>query len=492
MIRVLAVAACQVLDDADALPRLQANIVVNLLRLRTTCGVNVCPVFVTSCPTRVFGHDCDRPCTVHFPAPTRDDVIEILHRAAVGRAGGDSPDVALRQNPGSSSSSSASGSASGNPARHRSPSSSSSGKGPRDDVAARASGGSGKDGGASGASGATALPPVRPGPDRAFIVRVVGLFFGVCGGDVRELQYVVSTLHDAAGAYGAASAFRVATSALRDRVLLRDVDLSSLLSRRKRGGDDAVSAAPGRGGSNGVSATGKTAPRVHGSKKRHRGSDDNDSDDDDDDDDGDDGANAGSSSESDDGDGGTVGGRRGGRRTAPSSSSGAAAGSSKALAADKNKSGGGSSSGGGAGSGSGSGSGSGTGVGEGGGSGGRPVKPMSLRGIEVELPYFTKFLLLSAYIASFNSADSDARYFSRQASKRRRGGGAVAGKAGPGGSLLGAGVAHVVAKAFPLERLLAICSSLLASHDGSSDPGTVLSAELYSEVGEACPSVAVG
>lgn len=38
----------------------------------------------------------------------------------------------------------------------------------------------------------------------------------------------------------------------------------------------------------------------------------------------------------------------------------------------------------------------------------------------LELPYNTKFLLVAAYLASFNPPDSDTRYFTKQKTGRRR------------------------------------------------------------------------
>lgn len=102
------------------------------------------------------------------------------------------------------------------------------------------------------------------------------------------------------------------------------------------------------------------------------------------------------------------------------------------------------------------------------------------RGVELELPYLSKFLLLAAYCASHNPPDTDLRYFTRAAGKGvkgRRAGGASKRKRA------GADLAFCEPKTFPLERLLAIFSSLLAANDGAASPTEIVSADMLSEVG---------
>ena len=54
---------------------------------------------------------------------------------------------------------------------------------------------------------------------------------------------------------------------------------------------------------------------------------------------------------------------------------------------------------------------------------------------EFDLPYYTKFLLLASYLASYNPARYDVRYFSKvgEARTRKKGGGTRKSKADQGG-----------------------------------------------------------
>lgn len=81
---------------------------------------------------------------------------------------------------------------------------------------------------------------------------------------------------------------------------------------------------------------------------------------------------------------------------------------------------------------------------------------------EVELPYYTRFLLIAAYLASYNPPRFDIRYFAKTTNeerKKKKGGGTrkFVDKAGGGKmrqQLLGP-------KAFPVERMLAIFYSII-------------------------------
>lgn len=81
---------------------------------------------------------------------------------------------------------------------------------------------------------------------------------------------------------------------------------------------------------------------------------------------------------------------------------------------------------------------------------------------DFDLPYYTKFLLIACYLASYNPAKFDLRYFAkgREERKKKKGGGTKKGKAdnNAGGKmrqqLLGP-------KAFPMERMLAIFYSII-------------------------------
>ncbi|KAI7904142.1 origin recognition complex, subunit 5 [Cokeromyces recurvatus] len=81
--------------------------------------------------------------------------------------------------------------------------------------------------------------------------------------------------------------------------------------------------------------------------------------------------------------------------------------------------------------------------------------------VSLELPYYTRFLLIAAYLASYNPPRFDIRYFSKTASeerKKKRGGGTRKTTDKLGGKmrqqLLGP-------KAFPVERMLAIFYSII-------------------------------
>ena len=119
---------------------------------------------------------------------------------------------------------------------------------------------------------------------------------------------------------------------------------------------------------------------------------------------------------------------------------------------------------------------------------------------EMELPYMTKYILLAAYLASFNPPNTDVKFFTRDGSgKRRRRRTTKRMTVRTMG-----GVWHCVLltlmvptgcfaqdtkrqqligpKFFPLERLLAITFSLLAIHDCEESAREANTADLYSEV----------
>jgi origin recognition complex subunit 5 len=84
----------------------------------------------------------------------------------------------------------------------------------------------------------------------------------------------------------------------------------------------------------------------------------------------------------------------------------------------------------------------------------------------LELPLAARFLLVAAYCASYNPAKTDLRLFGRGTGpdgKRRRGGGIR--RAGYGRTRLGKVPQRLLGpRPFPLDRLLAIFSSLYAEH----------------------------
>lgn len=97
----------------------------------------------------------------------------------------------------------------------------------------------------------------------------------------------------------------------------------------------------------------------------------------------------------------------------------------------------------------------------------RPVTARTIpRPPGLDLPLAAQFLLVAAYCASYNPAKSDVRLFGRGTGpdgKRRRGGGVR--RAGYGRTRVGKVPQRLLGpKAFPLDRLLAMFSSLYAEH----------------------------
>ena len=63
------------------------------------------------------------------------------------------------------------------------------------------------------------------------------------------------------------------------------------------------------------------------------------------------------------------------------------------------------------------------------------TRPIAREKGEFDLPYYTKFLLLASYLASYNPARFDVRYFSKvgEARGKKKGGGTRKAKADQGG-----------------------------------------------------------
>ncbi|CAO3588911.1 unnamed protein product [Absidia cylindrospora] len=80
---------------------------------------------------------------------------------------------------------------------------------------------------------------------------------------------------------------------------------------------------------------------------------------------------------------------------------------------------------------------------------------------DFDLPYYTKFLLLACYLASYNPPRFDVRYFARGREERskKKGGGTRKGKAENTGGKMRQQL--VGPKAFPMERMLAIFYSII-------------------------------
>ena len=79
-----------------------------------------------------------------------------------------------------------------------------------------------------------------------------------------------------------------------------------------------------------------------------------------------------------------------------------------------------------------------------------------------ELPYYAKWTLISAYLASFNPARMDALYFMKSTEKKRRKKGGGTARSGGGPSQTRKIPRHLLAaSAFTLDRLLAILHAIL-------------------------------
>ena len=91
---------------------------------------------------------------------------------------------------------------------------------------------------------------------------------------------------------------------------------------------------------------------------------------------------------------------------------------------------------------------------------------------ELELPYLSKYLLISAYLASYNPASTDVRVFAKRATagKRRRK------QRGPRKKTAAKVPQHLLGpKAFPLDRLLAIFYSIIETRVEASS-------EVYTQI----------
>jgi origin recognition complex subunit 5 len=100
------------------------------------------------------------------------------------------------------------------------------------------------------------------------------------------------------------------------------------------------------------------------------------------------------------------------------------------------------------------------------------------RGVDLELPYFAKLLLVAAFAASHNPPDTDARYFSRRATGRRRAThttSAAASRSRAAAMLAGP-------RAFTLERLLALFHALVHGLDGPATSLGVGYGDLFGQV----------
>jgi len=89
---------------------------------------------------------------------------------------------------------------------------------------------------------------------------------------------------------------------------------------------------------------------------------------------------------------------------------------------------------------------------------------------ELELPYLSKYLLIAAYLASYNPASTDVRVFAKRAGKKRRK------LRGPQKKTAAKVPQHLLGpKAFPLDRLLAIFYSIIETRVEASS-------EVYTQI----------
>ncbi|XP_076045047.1 origin recognition complex subunit 5 [Oratosquilla oratoria] len=101
---------------------------------------------------------------------------------------------------------------------------------------------------------------------------------------------------------------------------------------------------------------------------------------------------------------------------------------------------------------------------------------------KVELPFYSKFLLVSAYLASYNPARTDRRFFLKNHGKQRKTQAAIKAKERSSNQLVGP-------KPFPLDRLLAIFYSIVEDKVSPSanifaQIATLVSIQLITQVGE--------
>ncbi|XP_018496020.1 origin recognition complex subunit 5 [Galendromus occidentalis] len=89
----------------------------------------------------------------------------------------------------------------------------------------------------------------------------------------------------------------------------------------------------------------------------------------------------------------------------------------------------------------------------------------------IELPFYSKFLLIAAYLASYNPASTDKKFFVKRSNREKRKSSAIR-KQKPNYHLLGP-------RPFPLNRLLAIFHAIV---DSPVEPRTVLSSQVSSLV----------
>ena len=88
--------------------------------------------------------------------------------------------------------------------------------------------------------------------------------------------------------------------------------------------------------------------------------------------------------------------------------------------------------------------------------------------LNIELPFYSKFLIIAAFLASYNPAKSDKRFFVKHHGKQRKSMASIKAKEKLNSQLTGP-------KPFPLERLLAIFYNIVEEEVNPS-------ATIYSQV----------
>ena len=104
------------------------------------------------------------------------------------------------------------------------------------------------------------------------------------------------------------------------------------------------------------------------------------------------------------------------------------------------------------------------------------------RSADPVLPYFSRILLLAAFVATHNPPETDTRYFSRRATGRRR----VSNKTSAASARARTAAVLSGPRAFPLERLLALFRALVANMEGDADAAEAAAGDVGSQIAALC------
>jgi len=114
----------------------------------------------------------------------------------------------------------------------------------------------------------------------------------------------------------------------------------------------------------------------------------------------------------------------------------------------------------------------------------RPLNTTNVNRITVELPYYSKFLLISAYLASYNPQKSDKRFFVKHHGKQRKTVAMIKAKEKMNSQLTGP-------KPFPMDRMLAIFYNIVEDRVNPtaniySQISSLVSLQLLTAIGLEC------